>query len=131
MEPKTQLVLDERDLRMVDLLVELGLSRNPAKVVVFLLQVEEAVSQEIEQGASMRQPEVSVAVRELRRRGWVAKRDIPTEGKGRPMHGYRLDASFGEVLDSFEEAIRERAERALDRVDELRTMAADVGPSGG
>lgn len=127
MKRESQLVLDDRDLAMVELLVQLGLARNPAQVLVFLAQVDEALSQQIEQGAGMRQPEVSVAVRELRRRGWVAKRDVPTEGKGRPMHCYRLEVPFGRVVDRLEEQVRAQAREALERVERLRGMANGLG----
>lgn len=126
MRREAQLVLDERDEEVVDHLVELGVGRNPAKVLVYLFQVEEAVSRQLEQGAGMRQPEVSVAVRRLRREGWVEKRDVRTEGKGRPMHCYRLAVAFGEVLDALEERERARAREALARIEEVRGMVEEL-----
>lgn len=123
MEEETKLVLDDGDREIVDLLVDLGLSRNPAKAVVYLAQIDEAISRQVEEGADMRQPEVSQTMRELRRRGWVAKRDVPREGKGRPLHSYRLDVTFEAILDEIEATIRRRAERDLDRIEQLREMA--------
>lgn len=126
MREETAKVLDEHDLEMVALLSRLGVNRNQAKVIVYLAQVDEALSNELEQGAEMRQPEVSVAVRALRNRGWVAKRDVPTEGKGRPRHSYRLRVPLARILDRIEEDKRRQAQRTFDAVDRLRSMARDL-----
>lgn len=123
MKPETQLVLDDDDLEVVQILVQLGLPRNVAKVVVYLVQVDEAVSRQVEQGADLRQPEVSTAMRELRRRGWVAKRDVKSEGKGRPLHCYRLAVDFGQILDTLEQDRRKAFEREMERLDRARAMA--------
>lgn len=125
MEPKTQLVLDASDEEVVQTLVQLGLSRNVARVAVYLAQVDEAISRQVEQGADLRQPEVSTAVRELRRRGWVAKRDVKSEGKGRPLHCYRLAVDFEAILDTLEEERRDGFEREMARLDRAREMAAE------
>ncbi len=58
----------------MDLLIETGLSRNIAKTLVFLSKREETTSVEIEKATGLRQPEVSIAMQELRRRRWVDKR---------------------------------------------------------
>src|SRR5437899_5826362 len=84
--------LSRRDETLVDLLIETGLSRNIAKTLVFLSKRDETTSVEIEKATGLRQPEVSIAMQELRRRKWVDKRDIKKEGKGRPVHSYRLNA---------------------------------------
>lgn len=125
MKPETQLVLDDDDLEVVQILVQLGLPRNLAKVVVYLAQVDEAVSRQVEQGADMRQPEVSTAMRELRRRGWVAKRDIRSEGKGRPLHCYRLAVDFAQILDALEQDRRQAFDREMERIARARSMATE------
>src|SRR3989304_248167 len=85
--------LSRRDETLVDLLIETGLSRNIAKTLVFLSKRDETTSVEIEKATGLRQPEVSIAMQELRRRKWVDKRDIKKEGKGRPVHSDRLSAT--------------------------------------
>ena len=61
---------------------------------MFLRKKEETTSVEIEISTALRQPEVSIAMQELRRRKWVIKRDIKKEGKGRPVHSYKLSLPF-------------------------------------
>ncbi len=91
--------LSRRDETFVDLLVRTGLSKNVAVSLVFLSKREETTSREIEKATALRQPEVSIAMQELRRRRWVEKRDIKREGKGRPIHAYRLTVPYETIVD--------------------------------
>src|SRR5256885_16563877 len=91
--------LSRRDETLVDLLIETGLSRNIAKTLVFLSKREETTSGEIEKATGLRQPEVSIAMQELRRRRWVDKRDFKKEGKGLPVHSYRLSVPGSGILE--------------------------------
>ena len=108
--------LSRRDETLVDLLIETGLSRNIAKTLVFLSKRDETTSVEIEKATGLRQPEVSIAMQELRRRKWVDKRDIKKEGKGRPVHSYRLSLPWADIL-----AHIDREEQAkIDRIEANR-----------
>src|SRR4030067_1135133 len=86
--------LTKKDEMLVELLMRTGLSKNIAKTLVFLRKKEETTSVEIESATSLRQPEVSIAMQELRRRKYVSKRDIKKEGKGRPVHSNKLAIPF-------------------------------------
>lgn len=57
------------------ILMKIGLKRNVAKVLTYLAGVEEATSREIEMGSDLRQPEVSIAMREIRKLDWISERD--------------------------------------------------------
>ena len=103
MKRKRSFVLDEKDDKAVQLFAELGMPKNLAKTLMYISQVDECRSAEVEQGADLRQPEVSVAMQELRRRGWAKKRDLKKKGKGRPVHIYKLTKPLPEILGSFEE----------------------------
>src|SRR3989304_6365887 len=82
----------------VEMLVRTGMPKNVAKALVFLASRDETTSVEIEKATGLRQPEVSIAMQDLRRRKWVEKRDIKKEGKGRPVHAYRLSLPWSEVV---------------------------------
>ncbi|HVL48982.1 MAG TPA: ArsR family transcriptional regulator [Candidatus Thermoplasmatota archaeon] len=127
MRRETTLTLDERDEEMADLFATLGMPRNLAKTLVFLAQVREAVSTEIEHGAGLRQPEVSVAMQALRDHAWVEKRDLKKEGKGRPVHCYRLLVKLEDVVADIERTKRAEAERTFNAIARLRTLAAETG----
>lgn len=124
MRRDTSLVLDERDEHIAQLLMDLGLSRSLAKTLVFLSRTEESVSSDIERGAALRQPEVSVAMQILRDRGWVEKRDLKKEGKGRPVHCYRLTVALADIVGEIEREKRAEAERNFETIQKLRDLSA-------
>ena len=82
MKQKSSFVLDKEDGKAIQLFAELGMPKTLAKTLMYISQVDECRSAEIEQGADLRQPEVSLAMQELRQRGWVAKQDLKGKGKG-------------------------------------------------
>ncbi len=103
----------------VDLLTRSGVPKNVAKALVFLSVRTETTSVEIEKATGLRQPEVSIAMQELRRRRWVDKRDIKKEGKGRPVHAYRLAVPFASVVETIAKDARRRileTQRVLRRL---------------
>jgi len=85
MKQENSYVLDEKDDKAVQLLSDLGMPKNLAKTLLYIYQVDECRSADIERGADLRQPDVCVAMQELRMRGWVKKRDLKKKGKGRPV----------------------------------------------
>ena len=97
--------LSRRDETLVDLLIETGLSRNIAKTLVFLSKRAETTSVEIEKATGLRQPEVSIAMQELRRRKWVDKRDIKKEGFNVPAGADITDKSKRWKLEQLEAAL--------------------------
>ncbi len=100
----------------------MGVARNVARALVCLAGREEATSTQLEKDAGLRQPEVSTAINELRERGWVAKRDIKRERKGRPVHSYRLAMPFEEILAIVEEMERARIARMEEGLRKLRAV---------
>lgn len=114
--------LSRRDETLVDLLIETGLSRNIAKTLVFLSKREETTSVEIEKATGLRQPEVSIAMQELRRRKWVDKRDIKKEGKGRPVHSYRLSVPWSDILAHIDREEQAKIERIEANRKKLKTF---------
>ena len=101
------------------LLIETGTKRNIAMVIVFLAGVPETTSREIEQGTDLSQPEVSIAMRYLKKKGWVMSRESRIERTGRPVKFYKLAKPFTEVLESIE---REKEEEANHRLQLIRKL---------
>ena len=122
MKRKRSFVLDEKDDKAVQLFAELGMPRNLAKTLMYISQVDECRSAEVEQGADLRQPEVSVAMQELRRRGWAKKRDLKKKGKGRPVHIYKLTKALPKILDSFEEEKMKQVETIKNDLTDLQSL---------
>jgi len=123
MKKLTVPVLDEKDKDFVDSLVSVGLKRNVAKTLVFLSNVEETVSRDIELGADLRQPEVSIVMRELNEEGWLEVREIKKDGKGRPLKCYRLARPLSDIINILEERKKHEAEHNLENIRKLRSFS--------
>jgi predicted transcriptional regulator len=107
-----------QDEKIIKVFTDLGMPRNLAKTLMYISQVEECRSAEIEHGANLRQPEVSVAMQQLQKRGWITKRDRKKKGKGRPVHLYKLTSPIVSIVDNFEkEKIKEINEIKKDLTD--------------
>jgi len=126
MKRKRSFVLDEKDDKAVELFTDLGMPKNLAKTLMYISQVEECRSADVEQGADLRQPEVSVAMQELRRRGWAKKRDIKKKGKGRPVHMYKLTQTLPEILKNFEKEKMKEVENIKGDLTSLQHLIGDL-----
>ena len=122
MKRKRSFVLDEKDDKAVLLFAELGMPKNLAKTLMYISQVDECRSAEVEQGADLRQPEVSVAMQELRRRGWAKKRDLKKKGKGRPVNIYKLTKALPDILGSFEVEKMKQVETIKNDLTDLQGL---------
>ena len=116
MREKKAYAFDKQDEKAIHLFSDLGMPRNLAKTLMYISQVEECRSAEIERGADLRQPEVSVAMQELQKKGWIKRRDIKKKGKGRPVHIYKLTASLGNIIKTFEN----------EKIEEINTVKKDI-----
>jgi predicted transcriptional regulator len=112
----------KKDETLVVLLMSTGMPKNVAKTLAFLRKKNETTSVEIEISTALRQPEVSIAMQELRRRKWVTKRDIKKEGKGRPIHAYRLAISFEKIVEMMEKEERKRIEKIESNIHQLKQL---------
>ena len=122
MKRKNSFVLDEKDDKAVQIFRELGMPKNLAKTLMYISQVDECRSAEVEQAADLRQPEVCVAMQELRRRGWVKKRDLKKEGKGRPVHIYTSTKNLPEIWKAFEQEKLKEVETIKNDISELKNL---------
>ncbi len=115
--------LTDEEEELIDRLIKAGLQKDVARTLVFVAGQDETKSREIEDATDLRQPEVSIAMQELRDRGWVTKRKIKKEGKGRPVHGYYLDKTIDEIIEEIEEKERERIAETEENLEEIKELA--------
>ncbi len=97
--------------------------RKLASVLILLATREEATSRDIEAYTGLRQPEVSTAMTDLRERDWVVKRDIKKEGKGRPLHAYRLARPFAAIVEEIVDLERARIRETEEAIEALARRA--------
>jgi predicted transcriptional regulator len=113
----------KRDEILAELMTKAGMSKNLSKALIFIARRNETTSVEIEKATGLRQPEVSIAMQELRQRRWVEKKDIKKEGKGRPVHSYRLSVPFPEIVDTICGREAERIKQIEENLKRLRQLA--------
>jgi predicted transcriptional regulator len=114
--------LDEKDEEIADTLISLGMSRPVARVLSYLKNVNEVISIELERGTELRQPEVSIAMRELNERGWVSEREEKKLGKGRPNKVYALKVGFDKIVDELERQQRKAADEIQANIKRLKNL---------
>jgi predicted transcriptional regulator len=119
---KNLLILDETDDKAVQIFMELGMPKNLAKTLMYVSQVDECKSANVEQAADLRQPEVSIAMQEMRRRGWVKKRDLKRKGKGRPVHIYTHTKNLSEIWKAVEQEKLKEIETIKNDISELKNL---------
>ena len=116
-------VLDDDDQRFIEALKDLGMSRNIATTLTYLTNVPEASSQEIEMSTGLRQPEVSVAKRYMRKNTWINIHDKKTAGKGRPTKIYSLSAPVDRIVQHYENKILDETQATMKAIDKLKNIS--------
>ena len=119
-------VLDENDHIFIETLRNLGMSRNVATTMAYLMNVDEASSREIEISTGLRQPEVSLAMRLMRNQSWVNVRSEKKPGKGRPIKIYSLAAPVDEIISYYEDKIYKESQATISAIKKLKVMSKKV-----
>ena len=119
------MVFTEEYEEFSNLLTEIGLKRNVAKVLIYLAMTEEATSREIERSTDLRQPEVSIAMRTLKENEWIESRESKAESKGRPVKIYRLSKPITVIMDIIEKNKRQEVENQLKLIQKIRIHLQD------
>jgi len=114
--------LTNQDKKIIKIFSDLGMPHNLAKTLMYISQVDECRSAEIEHGANLRQPEVSVSIQELHRRGWIKKRDLKKKGKGRPVHIYKLSNPINDIIVNFEQQKTKEINLIKNDLKELKNL---------
>jgi predicted transcriptional regulator len=120
MNPAPALNIEREEF--ASMLMKVGLKRNVAKVLTYLAGVEEATSREIETGSDLRQPEVSIAMREIRELNWVSEHDEKNPGKGRPYRIYRLNKSLPEIVEYLEGEKTRESDQIKMQIEKLKAL---------
>ena len=115
--------LDAVDDKAVQLFTKLGMPKNLAKTLLYVSQIDECKSAEVERGADLRQPEVSIAMQELRNRGWVEVQSFKKKkGKGRPIHIYKATMPLSQVMEEIEQEKSKELETIKGNMLELKNI---------
>ena len=105
------------------------MSRPVARILSYLKNGNEVTSIELERGTGLRQPEVSIAMRELKERGWINEREEKKPGKGRPNKVYSLKIGFDGIVDRLEEQQKKVVDEMQTSIKRLKALG-NVTPIG-
>jgi predicted transcriptional regulator len=120
MKHETVQYFTDKEEQLTNLLIEIGLRKNVATVLVYLMNVPEATSRMIERGVDLRQPEVSMAIKYMRGQGWIKSQAIPSEKKGRPNKQYSLGMPVKVIMAALENAKKNEVKDQLARIRKMR-----------
>ncbi|KCZ71000.1 putative transcriptional regulator [Candidatus Methanoperedens nitroreducens] len=113
---------NEKNEEIADMLMYLGMRRPIARILSYLKHVDEATSTELERGTGLRQPEVSIAMRELKEHDWVNEREEKKPGKGRPYKIHSLKIGFSEIVAQLERQKKKAVDEALLKIERLKEL---------
>jgi predicted transcriptional regulator len=114
--------LDEKDEEIADALISLGLGRNAALTLAYMRNTNSTTSTDLERSARLRQPEVSIAMRQLKERDWINEREEKKPGKGRPYKIYKLKVGFDDIIAQLEKQQIKALEEVQAKIERLKKL---------
>lgn len=114
--------LTEEDEKLAKFLILSDVPRSVACTLAYMRDKGEITSVLIERETGLRQPEVSISMQWLRRKGWINKRNMKKEGKGRPVHGYRLSKNFSEILEEIIQNLTKNISDISNKIEQLKNF---------
>ena len=117
---------DQRALRTK--LIQLGAIENTASVLLCLHHHGASTSKDLQCHCNIRQPDVSMAIAELREMNLVHFSPRNEASRGRPAHIYRLRNNLEQSIQPFVNQARKRAKEILNDVEVIGDLVSKVEP---
>jgi len=108
---------------LIEGLIKTGLSRNAAKVLVYISMHQGTTSESIEGDMRLRQPDVSVSVQDLYGRGWLGRVSVKRVGKGRPKYVYSLSKPFRDIISEIESTEMEKIREIEENIKGMKSIS--------
>ena len=117
---------EQRTLR--NKLIELGANENTASVLLCLHHHGASTSKDLQCHCNIRQPDVSMAIAELRDMNLVHFSPRTEATRGRPAQIYRLRNNLEQSIQPFVNLAKKRAKEILNDVDAIGDLVSKVEP---
>jgi predicted transcriptional regulator len=117
--------LDDNDEELAEILISSGLSRPVARTLAYLQKVDTATSIDLERGTGLRQPEVSIAMRQLKPLDWIEENEEKKPGKGRPNKIYSLKVGFKDIIAHLEKQQKKEIDDGMAWIKRLKELVRD------
>jgi len=119
-------VLDENDHIIIETLRNLGMTKNVATILAYLMNVNEASTREIEISTGLRQPEVSLAMKLMCDQSWIGVRSDKKPGKGRPGKIYSLIVPVDDIITFYEDKIFKKSQATILAIKKVKVMSKNM-----
>ncbi|MGB8216254.1 MAG: transcriptional regulator protein [Candidatus Methanoperedens sp.] len=117
--------LDDSDEEIAEILISSGMSRPVARTLTYLKKVDTATSIDLEMVTGLRQPEVSIAMRELKPLDWIDENEEKKPGKGRPNKVYSLKVGFKDIIAHIEKQQKKAIDDGMASIEQLKKLVCD------
>jgi predicted transcriptional regulator len=84
--------------------------------------VDTATSVDLERGTGLRQPEVSIAMRQLKPLDWIDEDEEKKPGKGRPNKVYSLKVRFKDIIAHLEKEQKKEIDDGMASIERLKEL---------
>ena len=111
---------------ITEALISLGTPPHVAKVMMCLHLHGAASSKILQERCDIRQPEVSMAIQELKKRSLVEINHSEARGRGRPSHIYDLTEPVASGIGQFVSETEQRIEALQQGVSNLKDLVQDL-----
>ena len=117
---------DGTQLSLRQKLIQLGANENTASVLLCLHHHGAASSKDLQNHCRIRQPDVSMAISELREMNLVHFSPKSESSRGRPAHIYRLRMSLEQSIQPFINLAKKRAKQIMDDIEAVQELVTDL-----
>jgi predicted transcriptional regulator len=107
-------------------LIQLGIQTHTASVLTCLHFHGASTSRNLQTQCNLRQPDVSIAINELREMNLVIHNAINQSNRGRPAHIYRLRHNLETSLQPFIRLAQVRAQEILSGIDSIQKIVNSI-----
>lgn len=107
-------------------LVQLGIQAHTARVLTCLHYHGASTSRDLQTKCNIRQPDVSIAIKELREMNLIIHSAINQTDRGRPAHMYRLRYKLEQSLQPFMRIAQVRAQDILCGIDAINEIVGSI-----
>jgi len=114
--------LDEKDTIITETLISLGMNRNITLALTCLQNMNSATSLDLDKRVNLRQPEVSIAMKQLKEYDWITEREENKIGKGRPNKVYSLKVGFNDIVNHLEKQQKKAFDEAKEKIERLKDL---------
>ena len=111
---------NDKNEEIQDILISLSVSRPIARILSNLQNVDEITSNEIVKKTGLTQPEVSLAMKQLKERDWITEREEKKPGKGRPYKIYSLKIGFNDIIVHLENQQKKAIDKTMASIHRLK-----------